>query len=442
MKKLINIFKGDRVVWMVFLLLSIISLVAVYSAIGRFAITKLGTSPTGGFFKHLCVVLATYVVVIILSNFNYRIFSRLAQWGYWASVVLLTVMAAIGSRWLRIPGLGQFQPSEIAKVLAIMYTARLLSQSPEEIEEKDGFIRILIALRVIKNGVTQKVMFWRVVAAIGLVSALILPENFSTAALVFLSCYILMFFADIDKRSWFRLLLIALVLVGLGLFVSVKLGDKVTVFRSETWGNRIEHWLHPDYDDLAQENIAKMAIARGKITGVGIGNTIHARLMTQGENDFIYAIILEEGGMFMGIIILAIYSLFFFRCIRISWRCKGNFGSLTVAGLGTVIYLQALVNMCVAVGVLPVTGQTLPFISYGGTAYLFLGSSIGVIQAVAYDNGLKSKENKKKQEAARKESTATTKQQSKEETPIPEKTGKSKPNNNTYEDIFADMDNI
>ena len=425
---------------MVFLILSIISLIAVYSAIGRFAITKMGTSPTGGFIKHLSIVLATYVFIIALSNFvNYRAFSRISQIGYWMSIVLLAVMAIIGSRWIRIPGFGQFQPSEIAKVVAIMYTARLLSQKPDEIEEKDGFIRILIALRVIKNGITDKVLFWRVVAAIALVSALILPENFSTAALVFFSCYMLMFFSDTNKRYWWRLFAVAVAVVGIGLFCTVKLGDKVTVFRSETWGNRIEHWLNPDFDDLAQENIAKMAIARGKFLGVGVGNTIHARLMTQGENDFIYAIIIEEGGMLAGIFILILYSVFFFRCIRISWRCKGEFGSLSVAGLGTVIYLQALANMCVAVGVIPVTGQTLPFISYGGTAYLFLGAAVGVIQAIAFDTNKKAQETKKKQPATKRTPVAETTQQN-NETPKPKQTAPKGLDN--VDDIFANMGEI
>ena len=131
--------------------------------------------------------------------------------------------------------------------------------------------------------------------------------------------------------------------------------------------------------------MARMAIARGGLVGKGPGNTVHARLMTQAHNDFIYAIIIEETGMVGGLLVFVLYSVFYFRCIRLSWKCKGRFGALTVAGFGTMIYLQALANMCVAVGVLPVTGQTLPFISYGGTAYLFLGCGLGVIQSVAAD---------------------------------------------------------
>ena len=138
-------------------------------------------------------------------------------------------------------------------------------------------------------------------------------------------------------------------------------------------------------------SILLMVVARGEFFGCGIGSTIHGRLMTQAHNDFIYAIIIEEAGMLAAIAIFALYVLFYFRCIHIARHCKGTFGSLSVAGLSTMIFLQALVNMSVAVGVLPVTGQTLPFISFGGTAYLFMGFGVGVIQSVAADNKKKMK---------------------------------------------------
>ena len=156
--------------------------------------------------------------------------------------------------------------------------------------------------------------------------------------------------------------------------------------RSSTWGHRLQSYFEdPDPTVITQENMARMAIARGGVFGKGPGNTIYARLMTQSHNDFIYAIIIEEWGMLGGLLVFILYSIFYFRCIRIAWRCNGRFGALAVVGMGTVIYLQALANMCVAVGALPVTGQTLPFISYGGTAYLFLGCGLGVIQSVAAD---------------------------------------------------------
>ena len=364
--KLSKLFRGDKIIWVVFLLLSTISLVAVYSSIGLYAYSMHGAGPTGLFLKHFVIVAATYVVIILLSRVNYRLFSRFAMLGYWVSLVLLAVMLALQGRWLRLPVIGQFQPSEIAKVVLIIFVARMLALKKEHVKELGTFLMLLIYIAP--------------------VVLLVLPENFSTAALIFLSAYLVMLFGGVSRRYWWRLMIVAVAVVGVAMFVMLKTGESSDVLeRSETWVNRVDRWIHPNPDELSQENMAKMAIARGGVVGVGIGNTIHARLVTQAHNDFIYAIIIEETGMLGGIVVFLLYSIFYFRCIRLAWRCQGRFGALTVAGLGTMIYLQALVNMSVAVGVLPVTGQTLPFISYGGTAYLFLGCALGVIQSVAAD---------------------------------------------------------
>ena len=361
-----KIFKGDRTLWVVFFLLSIISLVAVYSSIGLYAYSQPGTRPTSLFFKHTLIVLATYFTIIILSKINYRYFSRFAMLGYWASLFLLVVMLALHGRWFHLPVIGQFQPSEIAKVILIIFVARMIAKRQENIEDIATFFMLLVSILA--------------------VVVLVLPENFSTAALIFLSCYLMMLFGGVKRKYWWNLLGVLVLVGGVAMFVMLKTGEHSDVLeRSETWVNRVDRWLNPNHDELSQENMARMAIARGGVLGAGIGNTVHARLMTQAHNDFIYAIIIEETGMVGGLVVFILYAIFYYRCVRLARRCKGTFGSLIVAGLGTVIYIQALVNMSVAVGVLPVTGQTLPFVSYGGTAYLFLGCGFGVIQSVAAD---------------------------------------------------------
>lgn len=373
--KVSKIFRGDRTIWVVFLLLSIISLVEVYSSIGLFAYSQSGGWPTGLFLKHLFIVIATWVVVALASRVNYRYFSRFAVLGFWVSLVLLAVVLMMGGRWFRLPVVGQFQPSEVAKVMLVLFVARLLALKKDQVGELGTFLSLLIYI-------------------VGTV-VLVLPENFSTAALIFLSCYLMMLFGGVNRKWWWRLMLAGMLLVGVGLAVTYVRYDKNSAAdaekteqlfeRSTTWGHRIYSWLKPNPEELSQENMARMAIARGGLFGKGPGNTVHARLMTQAHNDFIYAIIIEELGLVTGVLVLVLYSFFYFRCIRLAWRCKGRFGALAVAGFGTMIYLQALANMCVAVGVLPVTGQTLPFISYGGTAYLFMGCGLGVIQSVAAD---------------------------------------------------------
>ena len=401
--RLAKIFKGDRTIWVVFFLLSIVSLLAVYSSIGLYAYSAFASkTPTTLFLRHLLIVVATYVVVVMLSRVNYRYFSRFAVLGYWAAIVLLVVLLALNrGRWFHIPIIGQFQPSEIAKVVLMIFVARLLALKKDHAGELGVFLMMLVY-----------------VAA---VVVLVLPENFSTAALIFLSAYIMMYFGGVNKKYWWRLFLVGVVAVVTFLAVSYykyektqMSGDATTemvIERQETWGHRVYSWINPKTDELTQENMARMAIARGGVARLGIGTTVHARLMTQAHNDFIYAIIIEESGMLGGLFVFALYSIFFFRCVRITRRCKGRFGALTVAGLGTMIYLQALVNMCVAVGVLPVTGQTLPFISYGGTAYLFLGCALGVIQSVAADVETQGKENVALASDVEPEAVAGTKQE-------------------------------
>ena len=376
--KMSKIFKGDKTLWVVFMLLSIISLVGVYSSIGLEAYTH-GSSggPTGLFLRHLLIVLVSWVIVVVCSRINYRFFSRFAVLGLWASIVLLAVTLMMGGRWLRIPVINQFQPSEVAKIALVLFIARMLTLKKDQAAEKSTFFSLL--------------------AYIVLVAAFVLPENFSTAALLFVACYLMLFFGGVDRRRWWTILLVLVVAAVAGLGIAVhrfnnenykpeQAKTEQLMGRSSTWGHRLQSYFEdPDPTVITQENMARMAIARGGVFGKGPGNTIYARLMTQSHNDFIYAIIIEETGLVGGILVLVLYSFFFFRCMRLAWRAQGRFGALVAAGLGTMIYLQAMANMGVAVGVLPVTGQTLPFISYGGTAYLFLSLGLGIIQSVAAD---------------------------------------------------------
>ena len=366
MKRKLNILAGDKALWVIFILMSIISLVAVYSTIGYSAITEFHTTPRTMFVKHLGVVVLGFVLIIGLSRVNYRYFSKMSLFGYIISLILVIVVAIMQTRWIRIPGVPSFQPSEFAKMVLMIFLARNIAINRDKLDESSTF--------------------WILLGTIVLVCAFVVGENLSTALLIFLAGYILLFFGGVNRRMWWRGFA-AFAILGLVAFVVIYFfGDKMDLFRSSTWGHRLQAWLHPNPNELNQENMARMAVARGGFTGNGIGTTIHGRLMTQAHNDFIYAIIIEEVGMLGAIVIFLLYALFYFRCIRIANACKGLFGSLSVAGIGTVIFLQAFINMAVAVGVLPVTGQTLPFISYGGSSYFFLAMGVAVIQSVAIDN--------------------------------------------------------
>ena len=386
-RKLLNPFKGDKAIWFIFLVLAIISLISVFSSIGYSAVIS-DRTPEQAFVRHLMFVVVTFVVVILLSNFNYRQFSRASWFGYIISIALLIAVFVIGhksnesgsgmSRWLMLPLVGRFQPSELAKVIVIIYLARLLAQEKDNLKEWTTFRNILIPIFII--------------------TVLILSENLSTAVIIFFVCLAMLRLAPINVKHW-RLTILALVVCGA---LALVVGEKMNIpflARSETWANRIDNWLNFNDQELSQESMARMAVASGKFFGVGIGSTIQARLMTQANNDLIYAIIIEESGMLGGIIVLLLYVYLYIRCIKIAMRCKGDFGRMTVIGLGTLIFLQAAIHMSVSVGALPVTGQTLPFISSGGTAYLCMGLALGVIQAVAYDVNLSEAKAKKETNA-------------------------------------------
>lgn len=373
--------RGDKVIWIVLIILSLISLVEVYSSIGKFAYDK-EINTMFLFVKHLGIICVTYVAMILISRINYQYFARLSQLGYYISVAALIATFAIyiifgsskgAGRWLEIPGLGQFQPSEIAKFILIVYTARMIAKAKDTIKELDTF---------------KKLMF-----PIVLITALIFPQNFSTASILFVSCFVMLFLGNVNTKYWFRVAGVGAVLTIVAFCVMINKAENenqeieanssgVEMFRNDTWTQRIIDWRDDDKKVNTQINTARKAIATGYITGVLPGNTIQGRLLSESHNDFIYAIIIEELGFIGGVGILFLYSVLFFRCIVIARNCNSTFGALTVSGLGLLIYLQALINMGVAVGYLPVTGQTLPFISYGGTSYLFTGCAIGIIQSV------------------------------------------------------------
>ena len=319
MKRKFTILVGDKALWVIYFLLSGISLVAVYSTIGLSAIVDFGSTPMHAFLRHLLVVLVSWVAAIAVSHLRLRIIpkpSRLMLYLMW--VLLLVILIVSQGRWIAVPGFGQFQPSELAKVLLMICLARDIAANKDDLSSP------------------------------GMVLKILLP--------VIITC----------------------ILVGID--------DAISVGRVTTWSHRLQAWVHPNPDLLTQENMARMAVARGGFWGSGIGTTIHGRLMTQAHCDFIYAIIIEESGTLAATLIFALYAWFYFRCIRIATACKKTFGSICVAAMGTLIMFQALIHMTVSVGLIPVTGQTLPFVSYGGSAYLFLSIGLGVIQAVARAN--------------------------------------------------------
>jgi len=253
-----------------------------------------------------------------------------------------------------------------------MYIARILAKEKDRIKERGPFLHIMFATVII--------------------CGLIFPANFSTSALVFLTAMVMMFVGQINLRYVFSTL--AVCVTGLVLmFLLMKLipQDRLNEMgRMGTWSARIERFSNPDESkENFQAEQAKIAIASGRLFGKAPGNSTQRNILPHPYSDFIYAIIIEEYGFIGGLGILMLYLMLMFRAISISRKCEGTFGSYLVFGIAFLLVTQAFVNMAVAVGLFPVTGQVLPFLSMGGTSLWLTSLGVGIILSVSVDVQLK-----------------------------------------------------
>ena len=369
--KLFNYLKGDKVIWAIMFLLSILSILVVYSAVVTLA-HKLKQGNTEFFLiKHFMIVLMGFIIAYLIHKIKYTVFSKLAQIGYVLTIPLLLFTLVKGknsgeaSRWLEIPGTGlTFQSSDIAKLMLLIYVARILALKSSEL-------------------IDLKVVFKNLLVPIGIICLLILPANFSTAALLFFNCLVLMFVGGINLKIILKILGIC-VLTGALFFSWVwVLPKSIPGGRGPTWKTRIESFSNGDTKSNYQSEQAKIAIATGGIIGKGPGNSTQRAFLPQASSDFIYAIIIEEYGLVSGFILLFLYMVLLYRGIKILRDNDKPFGSFVAVGLAFSLVFQALVNMAVAVNLFPVTGQPLPLISMGGTSIWFTMFSIGIILSVS-----------------------------------------------------------
>ncbi len=362
--------KGDRVIWMVILILSLISILAVYSSTGTLAYKFRGGNTAYYLIKQFLILLVGIFLIIFTHQIPYKYYSRLSQLFLYIAIPLLLVTLVTGStinearRWLTLPGTGfTIQPSDFAKLSVIMYVARILSIEQNRINElKGAFIPIIIPV---------------IIACM-----LILPANFSTAAILFVTCMALMFVGRIPFKY------LALTIVGGLILLSSFIGISLALDKSgriETWKNRIESYISgEENEDNFQVNRAKIAIVNGGLIGRGPGNSTQRNYLPHPYSDFIFAIIIEEYGLFGGTLVLICYLWLFFRASLIVRRSKRTFGAFLAFGLSLGLVLQAMINMAVAVNLVPVTGQTLPLVSMGGSSILFTSTSLGMILSVSW----------------------------------------------------------
>jgi cell division protein FtsW len=374
MEKVTRLFKGDKVVWIIFIILCFVSLIEVYSASST--LTYRSHNTTGPILRHAMFLLLGTVVVVFLHNFHYKHASIVGFITLFIAIVLLILTPIIGvrvndaSRWIELFGV-QFQPSEFAKLSMVILTAFILSKCQRSQEQLN-------------------MAFWIILGLTGGFAVLIFSENLSTAILLCIVVYVLMFFGRVPWKKIVRLALLVLAvggIFGLMLFVVPKV-EKIP--RWETWHNRMfEHQpgILEEGFEIGKQNYqpshAKMAIANGGLTGVFPGNSTQRDYLPQAYSDFIYAIIIEEMGWFGAILIPFLYLMLMYRGLRIAKRCTKIFPMLLVMGSTMMIGLQAFVNMLVAVGGFPVTGQPMPLISRGGTSTIITCIYFGIILSVS-----------------------------------------------------------
>jgi cell division protein FtsW len=369
MKAILNNIKGDKVIWAIVLILSIFSILAVYSSTGTLAYKYQSGNTEYYLLKHVGILLLGFVLMYLAHQVKYKYYARISQLAIYISVPLLAYTLFFGtnineaSRWYTLPLINiTFQPSDFAKLALIIFVARLLAKKQDEIEDfKKGFISIMIPIVII--------------------TMLILPANFSTAAMIFATCLVLMFVGRVRFR--YIGILVGIGIASFALLVVVLMNTPKINGRLGTWQNRIESFASDDTESNYQVEQAKIAIATGGITGKMPGNSSQKNFLPHPYSDFIYAIIIEEYGIIGGAVVVFLYLLLFFRAIKIVIKSPRNFAAFLTFGVSFSLVFQAMVNMMVAVNILPVTGQTLPLISMGGTSIWFTSIAIGIILSVS-----------------------------------------------------------
>lgn len=393
-----KVFRGDKVIWVVAVLLVIISLVVVYSATSVLVVSKYGGDTGKLLMKHLTMLLLGFAMMFGASKINYKRYAKVAVILLVPCLALLLYTLIFGrnlndaNRTINVGGFS-FQPSEMAKIILITYLARqLVMMVDKEYTFKDFCIKIALPI----------------LATVGL----IFTENLSTAIILITVCVVVLF---IGRAKFLHILALGgMCVAGMGLYLAFDAAKtsydnkhnlkvhqeavasgtaandeyKAKQNRIQTWSNRLKSMgenkekIDPFDDKHMQRTYADIAVATSSIFGKGPGKSEQRNFLPHPYSDFIYAIIIEEYGLIGGVVVLLLYVILFTRTLRIVIKRPLTFGSLMAFGLGFLVILQAMINMGVSIGLLPVTGQPLPFISMGGTSLMATGIILGMILSV------------------------------------------------------------
>ena len=372
-----SILKGDKYIWGVYLMLCMISIVEMYSATSTltFKIQDY-LAPT---IRHTLILFCGTIGVIIIHNFHYKWFKLIPVVLLPLSFILLVYAMFFGEevngaqRWLTICGI-PLQPSELAK-MAVVIT-----------------VSFILAKKQVPGGV-QPDTFKTILIIVSIFCMLILPENFSTSALLGLVCFCLMLIGRVELIKLFKLVAVLAGFVIVLFSISPYIPENTPVLdRIPTWRARILNFSHgndvPEYavktnDKNYQVHHARMAIANGGAIGTFPGNSRERDFLPQAYSDFIYAIIIEEMGVVGGVVVMALYLSLLIRAGMIAKKCTRAFPAFLIMGIAMMIVFQAIVNMSVASGLIPVTGQPLPLISRGGTSTIITCAYFGIMLSIS-----------------------------------------------------------
>jgi cell division protein FtsW len=351
-------------------LLSLVSIVLVYSASSHLAFAYKQGDTLSFLIKHLFHLGIGYFIMWLLSKVPYKYFFNSSILVFGLAVLLVcwaisggeSIDGANASRWIRVSGF-TFQPSELAKVSLFVLLARNLIQYKDKLN-------------------SFKASFFPILGPVLLICGLILPSNFSTSAIIFMISMIILFVGRYSLK-WLGIMLL-IGITSLASFYAIVTNYPTISNRVATWNSRIECYFDKTCVSY-QVHHANMAIARGGVWGKGPGKSVEKNFLPQSSSDFVYAVIIEEYGRFGGLFVILLYLSLLFRVLKIASKTDDDFAVLVVVGLGVSIVSQAFINMAVAVNLLPVTGQTLPLISAGGSSVWMTCAAIGLILSISND---------------------------------------------------------
>ena len=375
-------FKGDKVLWAVIILISLFSIFPVYSASTNLQyIVNTGTT-TSHLVKHALFVISGLVIMKFVGAVKYEYIGKLSSILLVITIFLLLVTMFTGqkidgasaSRWLKIPGTPiSFQPSTFAYLMLIIYICRYLTK------------------KIDRERLPAENILYLFVPVL-LVFLLVGKDNGSTAVMILIVSLVVMTIGQFPIKYILGFLGVSAVLIALFMFVALKT-DLIKNNRVHTWMSRIETFSNTSkIDNIEDENLkaknyqvnqAKAAIVHGGFLGVGPGKSALKQSLPQSVSDFIFAIIVEEYGLIGAFVLIALYFIMMMRIVIIASKMPAFFGSLLVLSMGIMIFVQLAINIAVAVNIIPVTGQPLPLISYGGTSMLVTYLQLGIILNVS-----------------------------------------------------------